>query len=146
MTTSPNGRKLIEDFESLRLTAYQDSGGIWTVGYGHTKGVTPHQVVTAAQADFDLEDDLREAEEKVTAAVTAPLTQNQFDALVSFTFNVGHLANTTLLGCLNQEMYPQAADQFLRFDHAGGAELPGLLRRRAAERALFLEPMTEVAA
>ena len=85
-TTSQAGIDLIKSFESCRLTAYQDSVGVWTIGYGHTNGVYKGMTITQAQADAFLREDLKTAENTVNSKVTYPITQNMFDALVSFTF------------------------------------------------------------
>lgn len=134
------GIRLIKSFEGLRLKAYQDSVGVWTIGYGTTSGVRPGMVITEAQAEEFLRRDLRRFEQAVDDLVKVPLTDDQFAALVSFTYNVGEgaLESSTLLRLLNQRDYQGAADQFLRWDKAGGQSLPGLTRRRRAERALFL--------
>lgn len=143
MTTSLAGRALIESFEGLRLTAYQDIRGIWTIGYGHVgRDVPPGLTITQAQADELLEADLQGAERAVNTFVKVPLTQNQFDALVSFTYNVGagNLEHSTLLSLLNQGAYVGASAQFLAWDRAGGVISSGLTRRRLAERDLFNTP------
>jgi len=134
-TTNDAGLKLIESFEGLRLTAYQDSVGIWTIGYGHTKGVKQGQTITQQQAEAFLQQDLAVAEAAVNRLVLT-LSDNQFAALVSFTFNLGAGNLTKLL----KNGLAAAADRILLFDHAGGKALPGLTRRRTAERALFLTP------
>jgi lysozyme len=134
-TTNDAGLKLIESFEGLRLTAYQDSVGVWTIGYGHTKGVTKGQTITQQQAEAFLQQDLAVAEAAVNALGLA-LTDNQFAALVSFTFNLGG-------GNLNKLLKNGLAavpDRIPLFNHAGGKELPGLTRRRTAERTLYLTP------
>ncbi|QOZ81965.1 MULTISPECIES: lysozyme [Chromobacterium] len=144
MNISANGIKLIQQFEGLRLKAYQDAVGVWTIGYGHTgPDVTPGLVITQAQADALLARDLSRFETGVTRLVQVPLNQNQFDALVSFSYNLGlgSLQNSTLLRLLNQRDYAGAAAQFPRWNKAGGKVLPGLTRRRAAEQALFLQPV-----
>ncbi|OQS37343.1 lysozyme [Chromobacterium haemolyticum] len=144
MNISANGIKLIQQFEGLRLKAYQDAVGVWTIGYGHTgPNVTPGLVITQAQADALLARDLSRFETGVTRLVQVPLNQNQFDALVSFSYNLGlgSLQNSTLLRLLNQRDYAGAAAQFPRWNKAGGKVLPGLTRRRAAEQALFLQPV-----
>ena len=141
MKTSANGIKLIQGFEGLRLKAYQDSVGVWTIGYGHTgSDVTPGLVINQAQADALLARDLERFETGVTRLVQVPLNQNQFDALVSFSYNLGlgSLQGSTLLRLLNADDYAGAAAQFPRWNKAGGKELPGLTRRRAAEQAMFL--------
>ncbi len=134
-TTNDAGLKLIESFEGLRLTAYQDSVGIWTIGYGHTKGVKQGQTITQQQAEAFLQQDLAVAEAAVNR-LGLTLSDNQFAALVSFTFNLGAGNLTKLL----KNGLAAAADRILLFDHAGGKALPGLTRRRTAERALFLTP------
>ncbi|OQS34560.1 lysozyme [Chromobacterium haemolyticum] len=144
MNISANGVKLIQQFEGLRLKAYQDAVGVWTIGYGHTgPDVTPGLVITQAQADALLARDLSRFETGVTRLAAVPLHQNQFDALVSFSYNLGlgSLQNSTLLRLLNQRDYAGAAAQFPRWNKAGGKVLPGLTRRRAAEQALFLQPV-----
>ena len=134
-TTNQAGLDLIESFEGLRLTSYQDSVGVWTIGYGHTQGVQPGQTITQQQAQAFLQQDLGVAEAAVNK-LGLTLTDNQFAALVSFTFNLG-AGNLNKL--MNQGL-AAAADRILLFDHAGGRVLPGLTRRRQAERALFLTP------
>ena len=126
------------------VRAYPDpgtGGDPWTIGYGHTgPDVRPGVVFTQAQADAALRSDLRGAESAVAQAVAVALTDNQFAALVSFTFNVGAGAfqSSTLLRLLNQGDYAGAAGQFGQWVSGGSGPLPGLVRRRAAERALFL--------
>ncbi|WP_263971627.1 lysozyme [Leptolyngbya ohadii] len=134
------GLRLLKSFEGLRLEAYLDAVGVWTIGYGTTSGVFPGQVITEAQAEAFLKRDLRRFEAAVIDLVTVPLNDDQFSALVSFTYNVGEgaFAGSTLLRLLNQRDYRGAADQFLRWNLGDGVELPGLTRRRRAERALFL--------
>ncbi|PTU67542.1 muraminidase [Chromobacterium sp. Panama] len=144
MNISANGVKLIQQFEGLRLKAYQDAVGVWTIGYGHTgPDVTPGLVISQAQADALLARDLNRFETGVSRLVSVPLNQNQFDALLSFSYNLGQgsLQNSTLLRLLNQRDYAGAAAQFPRWNKAGGKVLPGLTRRRAAEQALFLQPV-----
>ncbi|UJB32647.1 MULTISPECIES: lysozyme [Chromobacterium] len=144
MNISANGVKLIQQFEGLRLKAYQDAVGVWTIGYGHTgPDVTPGLVISQAQADALLARDLNRFETGVSRLVSVPLNQNQFDALLSFSYNLGlgSLQNSTLLRLLNQRDYAGAAAQFPRWNKAGGKVLPGLTRRRAAEQALFLQPV-----
>jgi len=135
-----DGLRLLKSFEGLRLEAYQDSVGVWTIGYGTTSGVRPGQVITEAQAEAFLKRDLDRFESAVEDLVNVPLNDDQFSALVSFTYNVGEgaLASSTLLRLLNNRDYRGAAEQFLRWNRAGGTELAGLTRRRRAERALFL--------
>jgi GH24 family phage-related lysozyme (muramidase) len=134
------GLRLLKSFEGLRLRAYQDAVGVWTIGYGTTAGVRPGQVITEAQAEALLKRDLNRFEAAVEKLVAVPLNDNQFSALVSFAYNVGEgaLSSSTLLNLLNRKEYQEAANQFLRWNRAGGMELAGLTRRRRAERALFL--------
>jgi lysozyme len=140
MTISPKGIALIEQFEGLRLTAYQDGAGIWTIGYGHA---TAHkdEYETEAQANADLCADLGSAEQAVNSMVHCVLTQNQFDALTSFTYNEGsgRLRSSTMLRLLNSGNAALAALEFPKWDIVAGAECDGLLKRRVAEQALFLE-------
>lgn len=134
------GLRLLKSFEGLRLNAYQDAVGVWTIGYGTTSGVYPGMQITEAKAEEFLRRDLRRFEAAVSDLVTVPLNEDQFSALVSFTYNVGEgaLESSTLLRLLNQRDYQGAADQLLRWNLGDGVELPGLTRRRRAERALFL--------
>lgn len=139
MQISKAGLDLIKQFEGLYLHAYRCPAGVPTIGYGHTAGVAMGQTITQQQADDYLRRDVRQFERAVSRLVRVPLTQGQFDALVSFTFNLGEgaLAQSTLLRLLNAGDYASAAAQFDRWNKAGGRVLPGLVRRRAAERALF---------
>lgn len=138
------GLELIKSFESLRLVAYLDSAGIPTIGWGATKGVRLGDVITEAEAIAELEADLAEASAGVERLVKVDLTDNQFAALVSFVFNLGAgaLDGSSLLRKLNAVDFAGAADEFLRWDkaHVKGVlkVLPGLTRRRQAERELFL--------
>jgi lysozyme len=138
--TSDEGLRLIADFEGVRLTAYRDPVGVLTIGWGHTgSDVTPGLTITRERALELLRQDVHKAEEVVVAAVKVPLTRGQFDALVSLTFNIGAAAfrGSTLLRELNAGRYDRAAGEFDRWTRAGGRVLAGLVRRRAAERALF---------
>lgn len=139
MHTSQKGLDLIKSFEGLRLSAYKCPAGVWTIGYGTTAGVKPGQSITKERAEELLRDDVKRFEDQVLRLVKVPLTQGQLDALVSFTYNLGaaNLGNSTLLRLLNAGDYKGAAAQFDRWTKAGGKELPGLVKRRAAERALF---------
>lgn len=139
MQISKAGLDLIKQFEGLYLKAYRCPAGVPTIGYGHTAGVAMGQTITQQQADDYLRRDVRQFERAVARLVTVPLTQGQFDALVSFAFNLGEgaLAQSTLLRLLNAGDYAGAAAQFDRWNKAGGRVLPGVVRRRAAERALF---------
>lgn len=141
MTSRP-GIDLIKRFEGCRLQAYLCPAGVWTIGFGHT-GTDVHEGkrITMEEAERLLRDDLAHFERRVQQLVTAPLTQGQFDALVSFAFNVGLGAfeRSTLLKKLNAEDYRGAAAQFSVWTKAGGRDLPGLIRRRREEKAMFEE-------
>ena len=138
---SQKGLEFIAGFEGLLLTAYWDSyGKVWTIGYGHTSGVYPGQTITKQQALNYLRSDCQFAANAVNKYVKVSINQNQFDALVSFTFNLGAgaFAGSDLLKYLNQGKIQAAANEFPLWCHAGGQVLPGLVRRRNAEKALFL--------
>ena len=140
MKLSEHGKELIKSFEGFRLTAYKDGGGVWTIGWGHTgSDVTPGRSITQERADFLFDADIIEFEEGVNSLVKVPLTQNQFDALVSFAYNCGGdaLENSTLLRLLNEGEYVRAAAQLPRWNKDNGVVVKGLVRRRAAERQLF---------
>lgn len=140
MNIAKPGLDLIKSYESLSLKAYRDSGGVPTIGWGSTRGVRMGMQISQEQAESRLRDDLYTAESAVNRYVTVPLSQHQFDALVSFVFNVGGGAfrKSTLLEKLNLADYAGAANELSRWVKANGRVLPGLVKRRAAERALFL--------
>ncbi|MFI8415488.1 lysozyme [Serratia sp. NPDC078593] len=141
MNIGANGTDLIKKFEGLRLHAYQCSANVWTIGYGHTQGVRPGDIIIQEEADKFLQLDIVESEHAVNQRVSVPLTQNQFDALVSFVFNVGvgHFSKSTLLKKINADDYDGCAQEFLRWVHVGGVATAGLIKRREAEQALFLK-------
>ena len=141
MNISEIGIQLIKNFEGCVLKAYKCPAGIWTIGYGHTSGVKEGQTITLKQAEDYLLQDIRAYEITVNNLVNVPLNQNQFDALVSFCYNLGpnNLKNSTLIKLLNKKDYLGAAEQFDRWIYAGGKKLPGLVKRRAAEKELFLK-------
>ena len=140
MKVSNNGINLVKRFEGLELKAYRDSVGILTIGYGHTHAVKAGDIITGEQADAFLREDLQVAELTVNTNVNVKLTQGQFDALVSFVFNLGsgNFVKSTLIKKLNAGDYAGAADEFGKWVNAGGKRLPGLVKRRAAEREVFL--------
>ena len=142
-TLSKAGIDLIKRFEGLRLATYLDAVGVPTIGYGHTRTVQTGQKITEAQAEALLKGDVTRFENAVNALVKVEINQHEFDALVSFAFNVGAdaLRRSTLLRMLNDGQRQAAADQFWRWDKAGGRTLAGLKTRRAEERNLFLRPM-----
>ncbi len=135
-----NGLNLIKEFEGLRLKAYRDPVGVLTIGYGHTgSDVKPGMVISQQRAEQLLKNDTGWAQKAVRESVKVPLTQGQFDALTSFTFNLGAgaLRSSTLVKKLNTGDYAGAQKEFGRWVHAGGQVLAGLVRRRAAEAKLF---------
>ena len=148
MITSEKGIRLIKQFEGCRLTAYPDpgtGGDPWTIGYGWThpvdgKPVRPGMTIDEVTADRLLKTGLVGYENDVLKVVRVKLTQGQFDALVSFAYNVGSraLSTSTLLKKLNAGDIKGAADEFFRWNKAGGKEMPGLTNRRKAERDVFL--------
>jgi lysozyme len=127
------GLALVKASEGLRLTAYQDQGGVFTIGYGNTEHATPGLAITEGQAEEWLLDDLASAEGDVAQYAPPSLTDNQFSALVSFTFNLGGPALRTLLSHGVDEI----PSQLLRWDRIGEREIPGLLARRQREAALW---------
>ena len=149
MVTGQRGIDLIKEFEGLELTAYQDSGGVLTIGYGHTNNtasadkypVYSGQTITRQKAETILKADLVTYETAVNTYIDYNVTQNQFDALVSFTYNlgVGTLQRSDLRVKLNDGDVQGAADEFDLYIHANGEVLQGLVRRRAAEKELFLD-------
>lgn len=149
MKTNSAGVDLIKGFERLELEAYLDPVGVPTVGYGHTQGVKLGDKITKRKAEQFLREDLAEAEEAVTKYVLVELNENQFAALVSFTFNTGTYAfrTSTLLKMINSEKWSEVRPQMLRWvygtDRKTGRKikLNGLVRRRTAEYALFSKPL-----
>ncbi len=141
MKTSDSGIALLKQFEGCELKAYRDSVGVLTIGYGHT-GPDVHvgSIWTQQAADNQLKTDLEHFEHGVLNYVKVPLTQNQFDALVCLTYNIGlgNFGHSTLLRNLNAGNYQLAAEQFPVWCHAGGKTLKGLVKRREAEKELFL--------
>lgn len=140
MRTSQRGIDLIKSHEGLRTKAYMCPANVLTIGYGHTRSVSPGQVIDVKEAEELLKEDLVRFENAVNKYVEVYLNQNQFDALVSFTFNVGISAfrNSTMLRLLNIGNSFQAASQLSRWVNGGGTRLPGLVKRREEERRLFL--------
>jgi len=145
MRISKNGIELIKRFEGLELKAYQDSVGVWTIGYGWTqpvdgKKIGPGMVIDQATADRLLKCGVIQYEQGVNQLVKVNITQGQFDALVSFAYNLGlrSLSTSTLLRKLNAGDKQGAANEFGKWVNAGGVKLAGLVKRRAAERELFL--------
>ena len=139
METSQEGLSLIKKFEGCELESYKCAAGVWTIGYGSTNGVKEGMKISPERADMLLLEDVEVFEESINKLVEVPLEQNQFDALVSWTFNLGstNLKNSTLLKVLNDKDYEGVPAQIKRWNKAGGEVLQGLVRRREAEALLF---------
>ena len=140
MKTSTEGIALIKKFEGCELEAYRCSADVPTIGYGHTRGVSDGDTCTQEEADQLLRDDLEEFEDYVADLVDVELAQNEFDALVAWTYNLGptNLRESTLLKRLNDEDKGDVPFQMKRWNKASGQVLDGLVRRREAESLLFL--------
>lgn len=145
MKTSVEGRNLIKSFESLRLSSYYDSAGILTIGYGHTSEaglpkVTNGMVITKQQADEIFDRDIVQYEKCVSNNVNANLNQNQFDALVSFCYNVGckNFVKSSVLKNLNKQDFDKVPDSLMLYVYSNHKKLNGLIKRRSAEVELFL--------
>ena len=148
MKTSDNGRHFIEQWEGLFLHTYNDGVGVPTIGYGHTTAAGPPEVhygmtITKEQADQILAADLASVEADVMRLVKVPLNQNQFDALVSFTFNlgVGNLSRSNVLRAVNSRQFHEVPADMLMWNRGGGRVMLGLTRRRTAEGKLFMTPV-----
>jgi lysozyme len=142
MKTSAAGRAFIRRHEGVRLQAYRDSVGVWTIGVGHTAAAGPPvpcagMTITPQQCDDILTRDLARFEAEVGRLVKVPLQQNQFDALVSFHFNTGRLGSSTLLKVVNAGLHKDVAKELDKWTLAGGRRLAGLVRRRTEEAALY---------
>lgn len=140
MTPSAACVALIKRFEGCKLDAYLDAVGVPTIGYGHTKGVFMGDRITEAQADAYLHEDIEEHAKGILPLLLVPVTQGQFDALVSFAFNlgVGALKRSTLLRRVNDGDKFGASEEFHKWVFAKGQKLAGLVARRRAEAQLFL--------
>ena len=140
MKISDEGFDLIKHFEGCELEAYKCAAGVWTIGYGHTKDVQEGDVWDKEKAEFMLWRELEdEYEVYVNDLVTVPINQCQFDALVSWVYNLGpaNLKNSTMLKKLNAGEYEEVPSQMKKWNKANGKVLEGLIRRRAAESLLF---------
>jgi len=154
MKMSEKGIKLIKNYEGCRLKAYKCPAGVWTIGFGHTNNVRPDDVITQAEADKLFKMDLIIHENNVSRLVKVPLTQNQFDALVSLEYNIGYgnFSSSILLKKVNAKDYKGAAEQFIRLNpkpididdkylgwcFVGKKNCQGLVKRRLKEKELFL--------
>ena len=143
MKVGTAGLECIKKSESCRLAAYLDTGGVWTIGWGHTKGAHQGQSCSQEQADAWLIEDCAEAVAAVNKLVHVALTQNEFDALVSFVFNIGagQFAGSTMLKFLNADRKELAALEFRKWRFDNHVEVRGLLERRVREKCLFLAPV-----
>ena len=132
MKISEEGIELLKKFEGCKLEAYQDSVGVWTIGYGHTKGVYKGMTISQDDAEEMLEEEMEEYEGYIEEYVEVPLSQNEFDALVCWVYNLGptNLRNSTLLMVLNQSKFDEVPEQIKRWNKAGGEVLKGLVSRR----------------
>lgn len=139
MKTGAKGIELIKHFEGFESKAYLDIVGVLTIGYGTTKGVSKGMVITESQGEDFLKRDLAYFEDKVKKLVKVDLTQNQFDALIAWTYNLGegNLASSTMLQKINSSKFSEVPAQMMRWNKAGGKEVAGLTRRRWAEAQLF---------
>lgn len=139
MNISNEGISLIKKFEGCELESYQDSVGVWTIGYGHTKNIKQGMTISKEQADNMLLNELDEYCEYVEKAVDVTLKQCEFDALVAWTYNLGptNLNKSTMLKKLNNKEYQDVPHEIKRWNKAGGKVLQGLVRRREAESLLF---------
>jgi lysozyme len=140
MIVTSDCKKIVKNFELLKLKAYKCPAGVWTIGWGHTAGVKAGMVIAESVADEFLGKDLESAINSVDRLVKVGLMQNQIDALVSLVFNIGHgnFSKSTMLQLLNKRDYLGAANEFAKWRIAGGKIMPGLVRRRAAEANLFI--------
>ncbi len=139
MNISEEGLSLIKKFEGCELKAYRCAANVLTIGYGTTKGVTEDMEITKEEAESILKEEMHEYEGYINDMVKVPLKQNQFDAMVSWVFNLGstNLSSSTLLKKLNNSEYDEVPSQIKRWNKAGGKVLDGLIRRREAEALLF---------
>lgn len=138
---SQKGIDLIKEFEGFRAKAYKCPAGVWTIGYGHTAGVKPGMTITREQGEAMLRKDLKIYERHVAEALgNAKTSQGQWDALVSFCYNAGpgNLRKSSMLRLHKQGKYKAAAEAFMAWTKGGGRVLPGLVRRRKAEKSLYL--------
>jgi len=145
MHISEAGKDLIKEFEGCRLKAYDDGVGVQTIGWGRTTNVSPGDTCTQEQADAWFDAEVEEFANYISLALQVAVSQNEFDAMVSLAYNIGTTAfvRSTLLKKLNARDFKGAAEQFDRWNQAGGSPMAGLTRRRAAERKLFEKPYTQ---
>lgn len=139
MQISEEGKNLIKKFEGCELEAYKCAAGVWTIGYGHIKTAVEGMEISQSTADELFDEEIVEYENYVNTAVTVPLSQNQFDAIVSWVFNLGNgnLQASTMLKVINSGDHAGVPAQIKRWNKAGGKVLEGLIRRREAEALLY---------
>lgn len=141
MKVSNNCISLIKQFEGCRLQAYKCPAGVWTIGFGHTAGVKEGMKISQAQAELFLLDDLQKYADRVNKYDSKyHWTQNEFDALVSFCYNIGNIDQLTANGTRSRQVI---AEKMLLYNKGGGKVLAGLVRRRKAEYALFTQTLKE---
>ena len=140
MNISAEGLSLIKKFEGCELKAYRCAANVLTIGYGVTKGVTEDMEISQEEAESLLQEEMHEYEGYINDMVKVPLEQHQFDAMVSWVFNLGsgNLSSSTLLKKLNNSEYDEVPAQIRRWNKAGGKVLDGLIRRREAEAKMFM--------
>ena len=139
MKISEDGLELIKKFEGCETSAYQDSVGVWTIGFGHTKGVEEGQTCSIEDAESMLADEMDEYEGYINNMVKVDLQQHEFDSLVAWVYNLGptNLGESTMLKVLNGGQFDRVPDEMNRWTRAGGEILEGLVRRRQAESLMF---------
>jgi lysozyme len=141
-----NGLKIVTSFEGCRLTAYQDQKGIWSIGFGCTHHVTPNLVITRDDAVNRLKEDLVEFQtelDRFLGPCKPNINSDQYSALQSLLYNIGSVdfSTSTLLHCVRMRQFDDAAKQFPRWDKCAGVPDKGLLRRRMAEKSLFISDL-----
>ena len=139
MKISEDGLELIKKFEGCETSAYQDSVGVWTIGFGHTKGVEEGQTCSMEDAETMLADEMDEYEGYINDMVRVDLQQHEFDSLVAWVYNLGptNLRESTMLKVLNGGQFDRVPEEMNRWNRAGGEVLEGLVRRRQAESLMF---------
>ena len=139
MKISEDGLELIKKFEGCETSAYQDNVGVWTIGFGHTKGVEEGQTCSIEDAESMLADEMDEYEGYINNMVKVDLQQHEFDSLVAWVYNLGptNLGESTMLKVLNGGQFDRVPDEMNRWTRAGGEILEGLVRRRQAESLMF---------
>jgi len=140
MQISEEGLSIIKKFEGCELESYLCPAGVWTIGYGHTKGVKEGDKINKEEAEYLLQEEMIEYESYINDLVEVPLQQHMFDALVSWVYNLGsgNLQSSTLLRVLNEGKYDEVPAQIRRWNKSNGQVLEGLVRRREAEAVMFM--------